>query len=130
MVRRWRNPAPAALLAAALLAGTAAPARAAVAFEATVEPIEISFPETRELSYRLRMATGGREERFGVRVEQPGWDLRPGRAPPGSRSFPTASASHSLSRAPAASPRPSAPRDPSVMASAGAAAASGSSAPN
>jgi hypothetical protein len=83
MAPRLRSTAPAALLAAALLAGTAAQSRAAVAFEATVEPGEISFLETRELSYRLRMTTGGREERFDVRVEQAGWDPLPGRGPPG-----------------------------------------------
>jgi hypothetical protein len=67
-----------------VLAGASAPpARAAVAFEATVQPSEISFLETRELSYRLRMTTGEREERFRVRVEQPRWDPLPTRGPDG-----------------------------------------------
>jgi hypothetical protein len=75
MGRRSRTGAVAVLLLGALEgAAVAANVRAEIVFEATVQPNEISSLQTRELGYRLRMTTGGRHERFRVRVEQPVWD--------------------------------------------------------
>jgi hypothetical protein len=45
-----------------------------VTFEASMEPSEVAFLETSEISYRLHMTSGAVEERFHVRVEQPRWD--------------------------------------------------------
>jgi hypothetical protein len=59
---------------ALLVGGGTSAARADATFEASIEPSEVVFLETSEISYRLRMTTGAREERFRVRVEQPRWD--------------------------------------------------------
>jgi hypothetical protein len=72
------------LLVVVLSLGAAVPsARAAVSFEASMKPGEISFGKTFELSYRLRITTGALEERFRVRVDQPRWVPRSSRGPRG-----------------------------------------------
>jgi hypothetical protein len=58
-----------------------------VTFEASMEPSEVAFLETSEISYRLLMTSGAVEERFRVRVEQPRWDPLVERGPGG---FPAA----------------------------------------
>lgn len=86
---RSRTAAVAVLLLGGLAGAlVAAAVRADVAFEATVQPNEISSLKTRELSYRLRMTTGGRRERFRVRVEQPIWDPVSARGPNGFAAVP------------------------------------------
>ena len=62
-------------LAVVLFLGVAVPsAWADVTFKASMKPREISFGKTFELSYRLLMTTGAREERFPVAVRQPRWN--------------------------------------------------------
>jgi hypothetical protein len=88
MAARFRTTAWRALSAVVLLAGGGAlSAGADVTFEASMEPGEVAFPETFEISYRLRMTTGAVEERFRIRVEQPRWGSVFGRGPGG---FPVA----------------------------------------
>jgi hypothetical protein len=116
-----------AAAAVLVLAGASAPpARAAVAFAATVQPSEISFLETRELSYRLRMTTGEREERFRSGSSSRAGTLGLGAGPTAFRSSPTASANRWRSRGRGAWRRPPASMATQGRASASVAAASGS----
>jgi hypothetical protein len=83
-----------------LAAAAAAPGRTEVAFEATVQPDEISFGDTRELRYRLRMTTVGGKERFRVRVKQPHWDPLSAHAPAGFAVVPDCSRRHLVLKGP------------------------------
>lgn len=69
----WRRTFAAAVLALSLLVSAPSTAGAGVAFRSTVDPPELLYPGGRELTYRLEMRTGDRQEELGLSLTPGGW---------------------------------------------------------